>query len=160
MEQLFPILQEENFNPTIDKLEEAFSVEKVTKQFFEKYKEKYLELKEFLSTNNVFTEEAERCIHSDDPDGLEKFTEQFAKKLMGQIAFMYFLQKKGWMGVKAIPQTITEKEYKNAFYYSALTKTFINKLYVKTAENEYKLQMPVLRSLKENEENALASCVK
>lgn len=29
-------------------------------------------------------------------------SEQFAKKLMGQIVFLYFIQKKGWLGVEAI----------------------------------------------------------
>ena len=129
MQQLFPILEEEKFNPTIDKIEEAFSVEKVTKQFFEKYKEKYFELRDFLMTNEAFIEEAQRCIKSDKQDLVEKFTEQFAKKLMGQVAFMYFLQKKGWMGVNAIPQKINASQYKNIFYYSALTRKFADKLY-------------------------------
>ena len=31
---------------------------------------------------------------------------QFAKKLMGQIVFLYFLQKKGWLGVKALAQIL------------------------------------------------------
>lgn len=160
MEQLFPILQDEKFNPTIDKIEEAFSVERVTKQFFEKYREKYFELKEFLLNNKAFIEEAQRCIKSEDEEALEKFTEQFSKKLMGQIAFMYFLQKKGWMGVKAIPQTITEKEYKDVFFYNALTRKFADKLYVQSGENEYKIQPSVLRGLTENEEVSLASAVK
>lgn len=160
MQQLFPILEEEKFNPTIDKIEEAFSVEKVTKQFFEKYKEKYFELKDFLLSNKTFKEEAERCIKSENIEDIEKFTEQFSKKLMGQIAFMYFLQKKGWMGVKAIPQTITETQYKNLFYYSVLTKKFADKLYVKSNENEYKLVANTLKSLTADEELAVASSLK
>ena len=41
---------------------------------------------------------------------------QFAKKLMGQIVFLYFLQKKGWLGVGAWPTQLNEKEYKNAYF--------------------------------------------
>ena len=159
MEQLFPILQDEKFNPSLDKIEEAFSVEKVTKQFFEKYREKYFELKDFLSTNQIFTEEAQRCIKTEVYDDLEKFTEQFAKKLMGQIAFMYFLQKKGWLGVKAILQTINEKQYKDLQYNNAQTKKFYDKLYVKVNDNEYKLNKAFLDTLSEDEETAVAGVI-
>ena len=71
------------------------------------YKEKYIELKEYLESNEDFMNEA----------AYRNFTsEQFAKKLMGQIVFLYFIQKKGWLGVEAIPVTLTEKQYKKAFF--------------------------------------------
>ena len=61
--------------------------------FFNKYRDKYFDLKKFLDENEIFNEEAQ----------LHHFTsEQFAKKLMGQFAFLYFLQKKGWLGVKVV----------------------------------------------------------
>lgn len=160
MQQLLPILEEEKFNPTLDKIEEAFSVEGVTKQFFEKYREKYFEIKDYLMSNTIFTEEAERCIKSNNSGDVEKFAEQFAKKLMGQIAFMYFLQKKGWLGVNAIAQTITESQYKNLYFYSVLTRKFADQLYVKIDDNEYKLVPSVLNKLNEDEEIAVASSVK
>lgn len=34
MEQLYPIFRDEQYNPTLDKIEEAFSIEAVTKEFF------------------------------------------------------------------------------------------------------------------------------
>lgn len=95
-QRLYPIFMEDNANPGIDDLEEAFSVEKVTNEFFNLYKEKYIELKEYLESNEDFMNEA----------AYRNFTsEQFAKKLMGQIVFLYFIQKKGWLGVEAIPVT-------------------------------------------------------
>lgn len=70
------------------------------------YCEKYHELREYLESNEDFMQEAQ----------IRNFTsEQFAKKLLGQIVFLYFIQKKGWLGVDAIPVTMTEKEYKRAF---------------------------------------------
>lgn len=94
-------------HPTLDDLEEAFSVEKVTDEFFNLYCEKFHQLREQLESIEDFRIEAEQ----------HNFTSaQFAKKLMGQIVFLYFLQKKGWLGVKAWPNTLTEKEYKNAFF--------------------------------------------
>lgn len=35
----------------------------------------------------------------------------FAKKLLGQIVFIYFLQKKGWLGVQRDPETGKFKEW-------------------------------------------------
>ncbi|NLM65677.1 MAG: hypothetical protein GX180_00615, partial [Enterococcus sp.] len=94
-------------HPTLDELEETFSVEKVTNEFFQLYCEKFLQLTELLEANEDFCIEAEQ----------HNFTStQFAKKLMGQIVFLYFLQKKGWLGVKAWPNLLSEKEYKNAFF--------------------------------------------
>lgn len=106
-EQLLPIFQNEKENPTIEAIEEAFSIETVTKEFFAKYKEKYLQLKEYLEKNDAFVQTAEQHHFT---------TEQFAKKLMGQLAFLYFLQKKGWLGVKVSAKILTEKQYKHIYY--------------------------------------------
>ena len=89
LERLYPIFMNEDTNPTLEEIEDAFSVEKVTKEFFEEYKKKYFDLKEHLDNNKDFITEAERTGFT---------SEQFAKKLMGQIAFLYFIQKKGWLG--------------------------------------------------------------
>ncbi|BEH91713.1 hypothetical protein T23_18150 [Turicibacter faecis] len=106
--QLLPIFQDDNRNPTLDEIEVAFSVEKVTRDFFQGYKEKYLELKEYLEKSEGFIFESNRL-------GLEvcKFSEQFSKKLMGQLAFLYFLQKKGWLGVDLVPYELNDEEYIN-----------------------------------------------
>ena len=101
-ERLYPIFVEDDLDPNLDELENAFSVEAVTKEFFDKYRDKYLDLKEFLDSNERFTAEAESR-------GFD--SEQFAKKLMGQIVFLYFIQKKGWLGVNAFPFKLTEREY-------------------------------------------------
>lgn len=119
-----------NSNPTLDELEEAFSVERVTQEFFDLYCEKYQQLREWLVSNEDFVTESERC----------HFTvEQFAKKLLGQIVFLYFLQKKGWLGVGVWPQRLTEKEYKNLFFtpgaQGRIIKEYLPALYVQSGEN-------------------------
>lgn len=88
------ILQQTSHDPTVEELETAFSVEAVTREFFEQYKALFLNLEEqldVLATDDklVGSEFAARKIATAD----------FAKKLMGQIVFLYFLQKKGWLGV-------------------------------------------------------------
>lgn len=91
LQQLFPIFENDSVGVTLDELEEAFSVERVTKEFFDKYAEKFYQVKKYLEDNEDFKKESET----------HGFTaEQFAKKLLGQIVFLYFLQKKGWLGVE------------------------------------------------------------
>lgn len=107
--------------PTLSEMEDAFSVEAVTKEFFDLYCEKFYQLVDYLESNEAFKGESERCGFS---------TEQFAKKLMGQIVFLYFLQKKGWLGVPVWPNKLSEKEYKDVFYttrFSAAQKEQIQK---------------------------------
>lgn len=90
-QQLFPIFADDSSDVTLDDLEEAFSVERVTKEFFDKYAEKFYQVKEYLENNPEFNSESQA----------HGFTaKQFAKKLLGQIVFLYFLQKKGWLGVE------------------------------------------------------------
>ena len=76
-------------------IEETFSIENVTKEFFNEYKELYLKLKDSLEisieNDEIILQEFENKVIK---------TSDFAKKLMGQIVFIYFLQKKGWLGVE------------------------------------------------------------
>jgi len=88
--QLAKIYEQTAHNPTLAQLEEAFGVEKVTKEFFEKYRGLFESVVAELRSNHTFQNEASR-------NNID--TESFAKKLLGQIVFLYFLQKKGWLGV-------------------------------------------------------------
>lgn len=92
--RLAPILADDAHNPTLKELEEAFNIERVTKEFFEEYRGLFIWVKE----------ELDRIIRSEvkirsDFESKQVSTVDFAKKLLGQIVFLYFLQKKGWFGV-------------------------------------------------------------
>ncbi|MFT4244814.1 MAG: Eco57I restriction-modification methylase domain-containing protein, partial [Candidatus Woesearchaeota archaeon] len=98
--QFVELLSSEH-DPLLEEIEKAFGIEKVTKEFFEEYKKRFLDLKESL----------ERVIENDEvvkaefikiagEEHLERYVIEFSKKLLGQIVFLYFLQKKGWLGVK------------------------------------------------------------
>lgn len=92
--RLVPIMADDEHNPVLAELEEAFNIETVTKEFFGKYKELFLwvkdTLEEIVSENKVVKEDfAANNVNTTD----------FSKKLLGQIVFLYFLQKKGWFGV-------------------------------------------------------------
>ena len=93
--RLVNILADDKNNPTLKELEEAFNVEPVTKEFFEKYRELFIrtvdELDKIVKKNEKVRQDFEKNNIN---------TVDFAKKLLGQIVFLYFLQKKGWFGVK------------------------------------------------------------
>ena len=83
-------------DPNLKELEHAFDIEIVTKEFFDRYTELFFQLKEHL---DGLLEKDEKI--KKDFKEKEISTVDFAKKTLGQIVFLYFLQKKGWFGVKA-----------------------------------------------------------
>ncbi len=92
--QLVGILANDQESPSLDDLEQAFNIESVTKEFFEKYTDLFLRMKDSLDS----LLESDYKLRSDF-ESKEINTSDFAKKTMGQMAFLYFLQKKGWFGV-------------------------------------------------------------
>ncbi len=93
--RLLPLLLDDEGQPTLKDLEDAFSVEKATTEFFEKYRDLFVRLQEDL----------DRIVGKEQKIRVEFRNKQvsvvdFAKKLLGQIVFLYFLQKKGWFGVQ------------------------------------------------------------
>jgi type I restriction-modification system DNA methylase subunit len=89
------LLQDTATDPALAQIEEAFSVEAVTKEFFAKYVELFEDinaaLEKLVAKDKTIRDEFKA-------KGVN--TVDFAKKLMGQIVFLYFLQKKGWLGVE------------------------------------------------------------
>lgn len=89
-----PIVGDDENPPTLSMLEAAFDIETVTKEFYAKYYALFTELNarldDILKTNEKVKEEF-KAKNID--------TSNFTEKLLGQIVFLYFLQKKGWFGV-------------------------------------------------------------
>lgn len=142
-EQLLELLENNNKQYSIEEIEEKFSVEKVTKDFFENYKENYLKLKETLEANEEFISEANRCDFT---------SEEFTKKLMGQIVFIYFLQKKGWLGVRLVPQLLSMEEYNNIYTKSdIIQKKILDKYYI-TFNGNKKIKKELLEKYNDNKQ--------
>ncbi|KAA6346191.1 hypothetical protein EZS27_006284 [termite gut metagenome] len=89
--QLLPLLQNVYNNPLIEDIEKAFSIEVVTNDFFEQYKELFLHISDYFNKDNKQIRDILQLAGTD--------ISRFTKKLLGQIVFLYFLQKKGWLGV-------------------------------------------------------------
>jgi hypothetical protein len=95
----------------IEDVMKAFSVEKVSKRFFDEYKHQYDKFVAHL-TGEVWTKGGKQEVGepigqlnhffktrpSADP---KKEARDFVKKLLGRIVFLYFVQKKGWLGASS-----------------------------------------------------------
>jgi hypothetical protein len=87
----FALLAKKANQATLDDVKEAFSVEKLSKAFFDEYKKHYDIFCDFMvSKPNI-----RQTIFNGDEKGIRDFN----KKLLGRIVFLYFIQKKGWLGV-------------------------------------------------------------
>ena len=118
--------------------------EKVTRDFFIQYKEKYSDLKEHLEKNDIFIDEVKKMGFE-----TEEFSEQFAKKLMGQVAFLYFLRREGQPGndmprkngnrtfIREIFDSCMDSTDKN-FFSDYLEPLFYNILNTKRKNHYYK----------------------
>lgn len=78
--RLYELVKKENV--LLSDVTDAFSVERLNKEFFKGYKERYKKFCDFLTGN-------------------AKDNRDYVKKLLGRLVFLQFLQKKGWMGVPA-----------------------------------------------------------
>ncbi|MFC1461819.1 Eco57I restriction-modification methylase domain-containing protein, partial [Verrucomicrobiota bacterium] len=96
-------LSQKRDEASLDDVKGAFSVDKLNKEFFSAYKEHYQRFTEYLINSDyqqdVFgvpniEEDKERA-------AAEKPLRDFAKRLLGRIVFLHFLQKKGWLGCPA-----------------------------------------------------------
>lgn len=73
-----------------DDLYSRFNIEIINDEFYHHYKNLYIDLKNKLGRDKEFSSFAKK---------INLQISYFAKKLLGQIVFCFFLQKKGWLGV-------------------------------------------------------------
>ena len=76
----FDVLQRNGIS--FENIKDAFSVERLNKDFFNGYKERYVKFLKYINDDT-------------------KENRDYVKKLLGRLVFLQFLQKKGWMGVPA-----------------------------------------------------------
>ena len=116
----------------------AFSVEKLSKEFYDGYFHQFETFVAYIVDNpkafSLFTSQV-----SKNHEKAEKLVSDFVKKFLGRIVFLYFLQKKGWMGVPLdedwgngqrdfIFRLFEEFTDKNNFYQKALVPLFFQTL--------------------------------
>lgn len=154
--QQFEILR--NSALSLKDLTKAFSVEAVSDMFFKEYKKNYEDIifyvtgKRMVKVANKWEErqEGEPCEEIMQAFAAfanpEKAVRDYVKKLMGRLVFLQFLQKKGWLGVRAgepwgtgdsefIQNLFAETEDKDHFIDNVLEALFDDL----NSENERKL---------------------
>ncbi len=94
-QSMFLPLMERGSKPVLNDLVSAFDIESVTDEFFESYKELFFRVKDAIDSLS----ESDRLVKEEFESKRIK-TADFSKKLLGQVVFLYFLQKKGWLGVE------------------------------------------------------------
>ena len=95
----------------------AFSVEALSKSFFDEYKNQYKDFCDFLFAHKNDT----NYFGSKFTQWEDKFLRDYVKKMMGRITFIYFLQRKGWMNgnleymQKAFELSLYQDNYLDSF---------------------------------------------
>jgi len=130
--------------PSLIELEDAFSVEKISKEFFTKYKELYFQLvKDITVVNDKKTTTTEEQINHENSYKYlkdEKIISFYIKKLLGRIVFLYFVQKKGWLNndrkfLSNLFFSYTKENPTANFYDAVLEDLFFNALNTKRENN-------------------------
>jgi hypothetical protein len=91
----------------LGEVENAFSIEKLSKEFFDRYQQHYTAfLTELLSPERAADTRARFGIPAESTEEAQtkadKPIRDFTKKLLGRLVFLAFLQRKGWLHAPAV----------------------------------------------------------
>ena len=131
----------------------AFSVEKLSKAFFDEYTLHYQNFCDYLQESNyrksVFNISFPANATKEEKDKASKPIRDFVKKLLGRIVFLYFVQKKGWLGASDtnysdglgdfIKQLFNKSGGNDSFYSTWLTVLFFDTLNKERANDDFKM---------------------
>ena len=132
---------------SFENLKTAFSVEALSDEFFDKYREQYADFIQYVTGKRfvkVGSKWEEKVLGESNAALMQAFghnekkIRDYVKKMMGRITFLHFLQRKGWMcGDLNYMQNMFEKSaYKNDYLDSVLEPLFFGILNTKPAERE------------------------
>ena len=132
---------------SFENLRTAFSVEALSDEFFEKYREQYADFIQYVTgkrfvkvgskwEEKVLGEPNAALMQAFNHD--EKKIRDYVKKMMGRITFLHFLQRKGWMcgDLNYMQNMFENSPYKNDYLDSVLEPLFFGILNTKPAERE------------------------
>ena len=132
---------------SFENLKAAFSVEALSDEFFNKYREHYADFIQYV-TGKRFVKAGskweEKKLSGPNPQLMEAFghdekkIRDYIKKMMGRITFLHFLQRKGWMcGDLNYMQNLFERSwYKDNYLDAVLEPLFFGILNTKPSERE------------------------
>ena len=132
---------------SFENLKIAFSVEALSDEFFNKYREQYADFIQYITGKRfvkVGSKWEEKVLGEPNAalmqafDHNEKKIRDYVKKMMGRITFLHFLQRKGWMcgDLNYMQNMFENSAYKNDYLDSVLEPLFFGILNTKPAERE------------------------
>ena len=132
---------------SFENLKTAFSVEALSDEFFDKYREQYADFIQYITGKRfvkVGSKWEEKVLGEPNTalmqafDHNEKKIRDYVKKMMGRITFLHFLQRKGWMcgDLNYMQNMFENSAYKNDYLDSVLEPLFFGILNTKPAERE------------------------
>lgn len=138
---------------TFQALVNAFSVEKLSDAFFDEYTLHYQKFCNYLQESNfrksVFKISFPVNATKEEKDKACKPIRDFVKKLLGRIVFLYFVQKKRWLGAgdtnykdgltDFIKQLFKQSGGNDAFYSTWLTVLFFETLNKDRTNDDFKM---------------------
>ena len=130
---------------SFENLKTAFSVEALSDEFFDKYREQYADFiqyitgKRFVKAGSKWEEKVlgePNAALMQAFDHNEKKIRDYVKKMMGRITFLHFLQRKGWMcgDLNYMQNMFENSPYKDDYLDSVLEPLFFGILNTKPAE--------------------------
>lgn len=122
---------------------EAFNVEPVSNNFFKEYKNFYQDFVFHISNDK----NSRAIFDQEKSDDVEKDIRNFVKRLLGRLVFLYFLQKKHWLGASSKNYDDGDTNFlfnlfnynndsKDNFYQKWLSKLFFNALNTPNRNND------------------------
>lgn len=127
-------LSENKSEVDINAIQNAFSVEQLSKEFFDKYKKQFEKFWKYIDSKEEY-----KNVFINGQGEREVKIRNFTKKLLGRIVFLHFLQKKGWMGCpeneswgsgdkKFMQSLFNDFANKDQFHSQCLVELFYNTL--------------------------------
>lgn len=138
---------------TLQTLVNAFSVEKLSKAFFDEYTLHYQNFCNYLQGSaygkRLFNVSFPANASQEKKEKASKPIRDFVKKLLGRIVFLYFVQKKGWLGANNtdytdgpsdfIKQLFKQSGADDTFYCSWLKTLFFDTLNKERLNDDFKM---------------------
>ena len=132
---------------SFENLRTAFSVEALSDEFFDKYREQYADFIQYATGKRfvkVGSKWEEKVLGEPNTALMQAFNHNekkirdYVKKMMGRITFLHFLQRKGWMceDLNYMQNMFENSPYKNDYLDSVLEPLFFGILNTKPAERE------------------------
>ena len=141
----FNLLQKKGIS--FENLKTAFSVEALSNEFFDRYREQYADFIQYVTGKRVVksgNKWIEREVSTPNATFMQAFgnnekrIRDYIKKMMGRITFLHFLQRKGWLNgdLNYMQNMFEQSRHKDNYLDAVLEPLFFGILNTKPSQRE------------------------